>query len=176
MARSLPRKNNQHEGHMSIDAATFRQVLGHYPTGVAVITAMGAENQPLAMVVGTFTSVSLDPPLVGFLPDKNSASWALIAKAGHFCANVLASDQADLCKKLASKDADKFTSVDYEISNHGLPVLGGVVAAIECQLHDVVDAGDHWFVLGRVLELEAKRDSDPLLFFKGRYGGFADLG
>ncbi len=161
---------------MSIDAAKFRQVLGHYPTGVAVITAMGAENQPIAMVVGTFTSVSLDPPLVGFLPDKNSSSWALIAEAGHFCANILASDQADLCKQLASKNADKFAGVDHEISLHGLPVIACVVAAIECQLHKVVDAGDHWFVLGRVLEMEAKRDCDPLLFFKGRYGGFADLG
>ena len=73
----------------AIDAALFRQVLGNYPTGVTVITALSANGDPLGMVVGTFTSVSLDPPLVGFLPDKKSSTWPLIEAAGHFCVNVL---------------------------------------------------------------------------------------
>ncbi|MFM6931786.1 MAG: flavin reductase family protein, partial [Novosphingobium sp.] len=77
----------------AIDPAVFRRVLGNYPTGVTVVTAMGEDGQPIGMVVGTFTSVSLDPPLVGFLPDKRSSSWPQIEKAGHFCVNVLARDQ-----------------------------------------------------------------------------------
>ena len=164
---------------MIIEAEQFRQVLGYYPTGVCVITAMtgvGGEDGPTGMVVGSFTSVSLDPPLVGFLPDKGSSTWPLIAAAGHFAVNILASDQSALCRQLAAKGADKFAGVDYALSPHGLPIFANVLAAIECQIHAVSDAGDHWFVLGRVLGLEAKRDADPMLFFKGKYGGFAGPG
>ncbi len=158
-----------------IEAATFRQVLGNYPTGVAAITAMTDAGQPVGMVVGTFTSVSLDPPLVGFLPDKSSSTWPLIEAAGHFAVNVLASDQTALCRQLAGK-GDKFADVEFTISRHGLPLLPEVIVAIECRVHSVTDAGDHYFVLGHVLGLEAKREGDPMLFFQGRYGGFADLG
>lgn len=158
-----------------IEAETFRQVLGNYPTGVAAITAMSEAGDPVGMVVGTFTSVSLDPPLVGFLPDKKSTTWPLIEAAGHFAVNVLASDQTDLCRKLAGK-GDKFAGVEFTVSPHGLPLLPDVIVAIECRIHSITDAGDHHFVLGQVLGLEAKREGDPMLFFKGRYGGFADLG
>ncbi|MBC2666627.1 flavin reductase family protein [Novosphingobium flavum] len=157
---------------MRIEAATFREVLGNYPTGVCVITAMGAEAQPIGMVVGSFSSISLDPPLVGFFPGKNSQSWPLIAASGHFCVNVLASDQVALCRQIAAP-GDKFKDVEYTLSHHGLPVLEGAMAAIECRVEQVIEAGDHWLVLGRVLGLEARRDADPMLFFRGAYGGFA---
>lgn len=160
---------------MVIEAATFRQVLGYYPTGVSAITAMGEDGKPLGMVVGTFSSVSLDPPLVGFLPDKNSSTWPKLERAGRFCVNVLASDQQGVCKQLAGKAADKFAEVEYTVSDHSLPIVTNALATIECELHSVTDAGDHYFVLGRVLRLEATRDADPLLFFRGRYGGFAGL-
>lgn len=164
---------------MQIEAATFREVLGHYPTGVCIITAMGAEDGPakggpVGMVVGSFSSVSLDPPLVGFFPDKRSQSWPLIAEAGHFCVNVLASDQVALCRQIASP-GDKFAGVEYKVSAHGLPILEGAMASIECRLDQVIEAGDHFLVLGRVLGLEAHRDTDPMLFFRGKYGGFARL-
>lgn len=161
----------------AIDSAMFRKVLGHYPTGVCVITAMDEESRPLGMVVGSFTSVSLDPPLVGFLPDKNSNTWNQIEKVGHFCVNVLASGQRDTCSALASRSPDKFESVEYTLSMHGQPVIAGTVARIHCTLDKVVDAGDHWFVLGRVLSLDADMDTDadPMLFYKGRYGGFAEI-
>ena len=157
-----------------IEAATFRQVLGHYPTGVCAITAIGKGGSPVGMVVGTFTSVSLDPPLVGFLPDKSSSSWPLVAEAGFFCINILGSDQTALCRQLAGK-GDKFAGVEYAHSEHGLPALAGCIARIECSLHSVTDAGDHWFVLGQVLTMEALHDGDPMLFHRGRYGGFAGL-
>lgn len=158
---------------MAIDAAKFRQVLGNYPTGVAVITAVDADDAPVGMVVGTFTSVSLDPPLVGFLPDKRSSSWPRIEAAGHFCVNVLARDQLDLCKRLAKSGPDKFADVDFVISPHGVPVLAGAMVSIECSLHAVQEAGDHWFVTGLVLSLESHRDADPMLFHRGAYGGFS---
>ncbi|MFC3173935.1 flavin reductase family protein [Novosphingobium bradum] len=160
---------------MAIEAATFRQVLGYYPTGVCVITAMGEDGKPCGLVVGSFSSVSLDPPLVGFFPDKGSSSWPLIARAGHFCVNVLASDQTELCRQIARPGPDKFAGIEYELSAHNLPVLAGATVSIECRLESVTEAGDHWMVLGRVLGLEARRDADPMLFFRGQYGGFASL-
>jgi flavin reductase (DIM6/NTAB) family NADH-FMN oxidoreductase RutF len=87
---------------------------------------------------------------------------------------VLASDQTELCRQLAGK-GDKFAGVEFSVSRHGLPLLPDVIVAIECRIHSITDAGDHHFVLGQVLGLEAKREGDPMLFFKGRYGGFADL-
>ena len=159
---------------VSIDSAQFRQVLGAYPTGVSVITATGEDGTPIGMVVGTFTSVSLDPPLVGFLPDKKSTSWPQIEAAGHFCVNVLASDQQTVCRQVSAKGAEKFVGVDYALSQHNLPVIAGSIATIECSIHSVVEAGDHWIVLGRVLGMEVTRDEDPMLFHRGRYGGFAE--
>lgn len=159
---------------MAVEAATFRQVLGYYPTGVCVITALDPAGAPIGLVVGSFTSISLDPPLVGFFPDKRSASWSLIEQAGHFCVNVLGSDQITLCRQIAAP-GDKFAGVEYTLSPHDLPVLDGAMVAIECRLETVVEAGDHWLVMGRVLGLEARRDTDPMLFFRGTYGGFANL-
>jgi 3-hydroxy-9,10-secoandrosta-1,3,5(10)-triene-9,17-dione monooxygenase reductase component len=159
----------------SQDPNEFRRVLGHLPTGVSVITALTSENAPVGMVVGTFTSVSLDPPLVGFLPDRSSKTWSVIERAGHFCANVLASDQMPLCRQIAGNGVDKFAGVDFAISDHGMPVIAGVLASIECRIFSVAEAGDHYFVLGQVLRMEAARPADPLLFFCGHYGGFADL-
>jgi len=156
-----------------IDSATFRRVLGHYPTGVCVITAVDPENGPVALVVGTFTSVSLDPPLVGFLPVKGSYSWAQIERAGRFCVNVLGSDQKALCGQLASKGAEKFDGVEYDMTGNGSPLLKDVIAWIDCDIDQVVDAGDHYFVLGRVLEMDTGREQSPMLFFQGKYGEFA---
>jgi len=157
----------------AIDSTAFRQVLGHYPTGVAAITALGADAAPLVLVVGTFTSVSLSPPLVGFLPDRRSATWPLIAATGGFAANVLAADQGELCRQLASP-GDKFAGVAWHRSALGHPLIAGVVATVECRLHSATDAGDHLFVLGRVEALEVRRGADPLIFHRGRYGGFAE--
>lgn len=156
----------------TIDSATFRHVLGHYPTGVCVVTAVDPEGGAVGMVVGSFTSVSLDPPLVAFFPDKKSASWPRIERAGRFCVNVLASDQQDLCNRFAAKGDDKFVGLAYSLSTNGSPVLGDVVAWIDCNLHAVYEAGDHFIALGEVVELQTVRANKPLLFFQGKYGEF----
>ena len=158
-----------------IDGATFRRVLGHYPTGVCVVTAIEPEGTPAAMVVGSFTSVSLDPPLVAFFPDRGSTSWPRIARAGRFCVNVLGSHQQDLCRRFAAKGDDKFQGFDYRLSTNGSPIFEDVVAWIDCTLDAVHEAGDHFIVLGHVRELDIVRADQPLLFFRGRYGNFAPL-
>jgi 3-hydroxy-9,10-secoandrosta-1,3,5(10)-triene-9,17-dione monooxygenase reductase component len=156
-----------------LDPARFRQVLGHFPTGVTVVTA-DPGGQPVGLTIGSFTSVSLDPPLVGFLPTKVSSSWPVIERAGRFCVNVLAADQVELCWRFAKERDDKFDGVDWAPSaTTGSPLLAGVLAWIDCTVEGVVDAGDHWFVLGRVVDLDAVDRMDPMIFYRGKVGGFA---
>lgn len=158
-----------------MDPGLFRQVLGHYPTGVCAITARSPAGENIAMVVGSFTSVSLSPPLVGFFPDRASSSWAKLRPCTAFCVNILSAQQGDLCATLASKAPDKFAGVAHRLSPRGAPLLEGVVARIECETHSITDAGDHEFVLGRVQALEIVEGGRPLLFFQGGYGAFAPL-
>jgi 3-hydroxy-9,10-secoandrosta-1,3,5(10)-triene-9,17-dione monooxygenase reductase component len=157
----------------AIDPAQFRSVLGHYPTGVCVITGHGPDGRAAGMVVGSFSSVSLDPPLVAFFPDRTSSSWPLLRAGGHFCVNVLGENQRDLCRRFAARGGDKFDGVSHRISEGGLPVLDGVVAHIECTIEQELDAGDHTIVLGRVRSLGVEHRGGPLLFVKGAYGRFA---
>jgi flavin reductase (DIM6/NTAB) family NADH-FMN oxidoreductase RutF len=160
---------------VATDPKTFRRVLGHYPTGVCVVTAMQASGTPVGMAVGSFTSVSLDPPLVGFLPDRSSTSWPKIAAVGHFCANILAAHQEPLCRAFASKAEDKFAGIAYRLSAKGGPILNDIVAWIDCDLYAVHEAGDHYIVLGEVDALGLERPHEPLLFFQGGYGRFSPL-
>ncbi|MEO6432935.1 MAG: flavin reductase family protein [Sphingomicrobium sp.] len=160
---------------IEIDPAHFRSVLGHYPTGVSVVTGWYDTDRAAGLAIGTFTSVSLDPPLVGFSPAKQSGSWPKMRRFGRFCVNVLGADQLDLCEKFAAPGADKFEGVSHRLSEHGLPVLDGIIAAIECDIADEHDAGDHHVVIGRVIALDILRKAAPLLFFQGRYGTFQPI-
>jgi len=155
-----------------VDEAHFRQVLGHFPTGVTVITATG-EDGPAGLAVGSFFSVSLDPPLVAFCAGKSSTSYPRIEAAGHFTVNILADDQEDVCRVFASKAPEKFAGIGYRPAPAtGAPVLNDVVAWIECQIEDVHEAGDHWIVVGRVLDLGIAHEGGPLVFYRGGYGRF----
>ena len=156
----------------AITSEKFREVLGHYPTGVAVITAVAADGENIAMVVGTFTSVSLDPPLIAFLPTKSSYTYQRLRTSEKFAVNILAQDQEDLCRKLARPSGDKLAGVAWSTSPHGAPVLADVVASIDCTFHAELDGGDHYIVLGAVQDLTVHRSVVPLLFFQGGYGGF----
>jgi flavin reductase (DIM6/NTAB) family NADH-FMN oxidoreductase RutF len=155
------------------DSARFRHVLGHFPTGVTIITA-APRGEPVGLTIGSFTSVSLDPPLVGFLPGKASTTWPGIEEAGAFCVNVLARSQGELCWSFARETEDKFVDVAWTSSPvSGSPVIEGIVSWIDCRIERVVDAGDHWFVVGLVEDLDVSApEPDPLLFFRGKLGGF----
>ncbi len=156
-----------------IDAAQFRETLGHYPTGVAVVTVVDEHGQADGMVVGTFSSVSLDPPLIAFFPARNSASFTRLRTARTFCVNVLASDQEPLCRRIATVGLGKFDSVPWRPGSLGSPILDGAVSWIECTFEDIREAGDHYIVLGRVHDLGVARSTLPLLFFQGGYGRFS---
>jgi 3-hydroxy-9,10-secoandrosta-1,3,5(10)-triene-9,17-dione monooxygenase reductase component len=155
-----------------IDAAHFRTVLGHFPTGVTVVTAMGPDG-PAGLAVGSFFSVSLDPPLVGFCPNKASSNWPAIRGASVFCVNILAEDQEDVCRVFAAKGGDKFSGIGWHPSSTGSPRLHDVLAWIDCEIDAVHDAGDHEVCIGRVKELDVERHrAGPLVFFRGGYGRF----
>lgn len=157
------------------DPNWFRQVLGQYPTGVCVVTAAEPDGRRAGFVVGSFTSVSLDPPLVAFLPDKRSTSWPRIRSVGRFCVNILSAEQEDVCRKFAGRDEDKFAGIACREAESGSPIIEGAVAWIECDLDTVHEAGDHYIALGRVRRMEVQSSSLPLLFFRGGYGRFAPL-
>lgn len=158
-----------------IDPAHFREVMGHYPTGVAVVTGT-VDDQPVGMVVGTFSSVSIDPPLVAFMPQVGSRTWDRLAAAEALCVNVLAHDQLDLCRTMAVPAPDKFDRVDWRASAADAPVLTDAVVHVHCRREAVVPAGDHWIVLCAVDSMEVTRPVTPLLFFQGGYGGFSPGG
>jgi flavin reductase (DIM6/NTAB) family NADH-FMN oxidoreductase RutF len=153
----------------------FRRVLGLFPTGVVIVTAI-YDGAPGGMSIGSFTSVSLDPPLIAILPAKTSVSWPCIAAAGAFCVNILNARQEALCRTFATSGADKFAGVSWRPAPSGSPVLAGALAWLDCSLEQVVEAGDHFIALGRVTALDVGDDqaedqvAEPLVFFQGGYG------
>lgn len=150
------------------DAASFRSVLGHFATGITVITAMDG-GEPVGIAANSFTSVSLDPPLVLFCPATSSSTWPRIQRAGHFMVNVLDEHQEHVSRLFAQKGADRFAEVDWTRTERG-PILHDVHAYLDCTIENEYEAGDHVIVVGRVLELGLTADAGPLLFYQGRYG------
>ncbi|WP_236652040.1 flavin reductase family protein [Streptacidiphilus neutrinimicus] len=160
------------------DARALRDTLGHFATGVTVITAAAEDGQPVGFACQSFASLSLDPPLICFNVARTSSSWPRIARTGAFCVNVLAEDQGGLCRSFAvsaSTGADKFAGVAWEAAPAtGSPRLEGALAWVDCTIHAVHTGGDHLIVLGRVRELAAPRggEAGPLVFYRS---GFRQL-
>jgi len=161
---------------LPIDPRFFRDVLGCYPTGVCVVTALAPDGEKLALVVGSFTSISLDPPLVGFFPDKRSTTWPRIEVTGRFCVNVLSSHQNDISGRFSARDGQRFAELTHDTSPSGLPLLRETVAWIDCHIESVVEVGDHWLVVGAVEALGPGEDRAPLMFYRGGYHTLATLG
>ena len=145
----------------AIDPKQFRTVLGHFPTGVTIVTGMHGDR-PAGFTIGSFTSVSLDPPMVGFLPMTNSVTWEAIAPSGRFCVNVLSRAQSDLCWKFAKtgNEDTRFDDVAWYQGVTGAPIIKRAVAWIDCEVEQVYEMGDHYFVLGRVVALDADPDEE----------------
>jgi len=153
------------------DSAHFRSVLGHFATGIAVVTG-ALDGVPAGLTCQSFVSLSLDPPLVGFCPSKRSRSWRRIEQSGAFCANVLTEDQEDVSRVFATSGADKFRGVGWRAAESGSPILHDVLAWVDCRIDARYDAGDHFIVVGRVLGMEAASHGRPLLAYRGGYGRF----
>ena len=158
-------------GRASFDPLALRRAFGNFPTGVTVVTAAPG-GEPVGMTIGSFFSVSLDPPLVGLCADKGSSSWPRMERANSFAVNLLAADQSHLSNHFASKDDDKFAGIPWRPAASGAPLLDGVIGWIDCVTEQTVESGDHWIIIGRVTGIEIEREVDPLVFFRGRYGSF----
>jgi len=150
------------------EPAAFRRVLGHFCTGVTVITTADAAG-PAGFACQSFTALSLDPPLVLFCPSRTSATWPRIAAAGHFCANVLGAGQQALARIFGTSGQDKFAGVGWAPSPRGAPVLDDALTWVGAEVEAVHDGGDHHVVIGRVTELGPCQPARPLLFYRGRY-------
>ncbi|MBC8194890.1 MAG: flavin reductase family protein [Acidimicrobiia bacterium] len=150
----------------------YREVLGRFPTGVTLVTGMDGD-EPLAVVIGSFVSVSMDPPLVGFLTGSEARTWPRIRASGSFCVNVLADDQADLANAFFTRDGDPWEGTGWVPGHSGSPVIPACVASIDCSVFDVMEAGDHLFVVGAVVDLKDHgTDGSPMVFLGGSYGSF----
>lgn len=159
----------------TFDSKVFREVMGHYPTGVAVVTGRSAEGETLALVVGTFASVSLDPPLVSFMPMKSSRTFQKLRTCESLCINILGGEQQAEMLKIAQRWENKLDGIEWYPSPSGDPILRNSIAWIDTTISDVVEAGDHWIVLCAVGDLQVTNSVSPLLFFQGGYGSFAGI-
>jgi flavin reductase (DIM6/NTAB) family NADH-FMN oxidoreductase RutF len=158
---------------LAIEPDTFRHVLGHFPTGVAIVAADCSEG-PVGMACNSLVSVSLEPPLIAICPAKTSTTWPKIRDAGTFLINLVGREHAATALTFARRGADRFAAVSYHGRRAG-PALDESLAWIECGIVAEHDAGDHTIVLARVLGLEARPDlHSPLVFFRGRYGTFVE--
>ncbi|MEM9348779.1 MAG: flavin reductase family protein [Pseudomonadota bacterium] len=156
------------------DHKQFRATLGTFSTGVVVVSTL-LEGKPEGMTIGAFTSVSLEPPLVGFLPAKSSTTWPKIREAGSFTINILAFDQQAICGAFARTSEEKFAGIDWSLSPHGTPHLAGALAWLDCDVSDVFEAGDHDIVIGSVASLSRGEEKEPMVFFSGALRTLAAL-
>jgi len=151
-----------------VPSAIMREVLGHFVSGIVVITAAGPAG-PLGFTCQSFASLSLDPPLVSFAPARTSTTWPRIREIGVLCVNVLAAGHEELSSGFARSGGDKFAGVDWHTGPSGAPLLHGVSAWIDCTLWNEYDGGDHTVAVGLVHDLGAEPDRLPLLYYRGRY-------
>ena len=157
---------------VNFDSAAFRRALGRFATGVVIITTGGSGQHPVGMTCNSFSSVSLDPPLVQWSIARASRNFELIRAAIYFAVHVLDSSQQQLCRQFAAKDGDRFVNVAVEAGLHGLPLLRDCHARFECEVYARHEAGDHLIVIGRVLRLR-EQDGQPLIFYGGALGSIA---
>jgi flavin reductase (DIM6/NTAB) family NADH-FMN oxidoreductase RutF len=169
-----------HDGHLVpspplpplIKEQHFRNVLGRFATGVVALTAIGPDGEPCGLAANSFTSVSLDPPLVAFCVAHTSTTWPRLRSAPRLCVNVLAEHHEHVSSQLAARGGDKFAGLTWTFSPGGCPVIDGSLAWIDCSVEAEHLAGDHIIVVARVHDLDGHADHGPLIFFRGGYGRF----
>ncbi len=154
---------------MTFDSIAFRKALGSFATGVAVVTARDSSGDNRGITVNSFSSVSLDPPLILFCLDKVAMSYDAFCESEQFAINVLREEQHELSVRFATATADKWDGVAFDLWSGDLPVLRGCLASLGCRREALYEGGDHVIVLGRVEQLHAAGEGDPLVYFKSDY-------
>jgi flavin reductase (DIM6/NTAB) family NADH-FMN oxidoreductase RutF len=153
---------------MPVSSADFRSALSRFASGVTVVTTKDAREKTFGITVSAFCSVSLDPPLVLICIEKTTGSHHAFEQSGRFTVNILASNETAISEHFASLIEDKFAGVEHAVDEHGIPILTGSLATLQCRLFKALDGGDHSIFLGEV-EHVIVRDADPLIYFKGGY-------
>lgn len=154
----------------SPDPASFRNALGRFATGVAFVTAAPG-GEATGLIVNSLTSVSLEPPLIGFCPSRSSLTWQRMRHAEQFAVNILGRAHEGFVRRATPAGADRFDGLDWTPGAGGTPLLADSLASIECEIAAEHPAGDHWIVVGRVRALHVSAAEDPLLYFGGTFAG-----
>ncbi|MCW9035348.1 MAG: flavin reductase family protein [Alphaproteobacteria bacterium] len=159
---------------MTTIQSSFRDALGRFATGIVVVTGEMPDGSPIGITVNSFSSLSLDPPLILFCLGKTTEKLKAFIEGENFVVNVLAEDQMDISNIFAKSQDDSFNQVKHDFGEVGCALIDGALAQLECKKHEVHDNGDHYIVVGEVVSISTPNDSDPLLFFKGGYRTLGD--
>lgn len=153
----------------SFSEKEFRSALGAYATGITVITTSSEQGHPVGLTANSFTSVSLDPPLVLWCLDNNTDSYNDFVKSDHFSVHVLHKEQQSVSQVFATKNGKKFDDVNWKKGEEGTPVLEEFLECFHCKTEQIYEGGDHVIILGRVVRLERRDENAPLLYHQGKY-------
>lgn len=159
---------NKFEFDQKIDAKAFRRALGNFATGVTIMTAQNAVGEKVGVTANSFNSVSLDPALILWSIDKNSSSFRIFQESTHFAVNILSAAQIELSNKFAKRGEDKFAKVEFDLGDTNTPLFKNCSAAFECEKYNIIEGGDHWIILGKVVKFHDHGRS-PLLYHQGAY-------
>jgi flavin reductase (DIM6/NTAB) family NADH-FMN oxidoreductase RutF len=157
---------------LPVSQEEFRSVLGHFATGVSVVTARGDDGKTRGLTVSAFSSLSLDPPLILICIDRRASLHDHLPVESHFCVNILTEDQEVISRRFASKEADRFEGLGYEEGMGGAPLLEGSLATIECRVVEACPGGDHTIFIGQV-ERSSVNEGRPLTYYRGGYSRLA---
>ena len=153
---------------MALDSREIRDIIGHFATGVTVVTTRDGAGSPFGLTVNAFTSLSLNPPLVVVCIDKAAQCYSCFEESKVFAVNVLSEDQEELSRRFATKGIEKFGEIKWHRGENNVPLLDGSIGTIECKIVNSYEGGDHTIYLGEIVSANASEDR-PLLFFKGKY-------
>ena len=151
-------------------ANIFKKIMGQYPTGVTIVTTMDENKNPVGLTVNSFASVSIDPLMVLWCIDKRSSALNAFLQGGKYAVHTLAVDQAEACWAFAGKEKDRFSKVQWETSSNGLPIIKDSLGIFECKTINKIDAGDHFILLGEVIDLSVN-EKEPLLYYNRNVAG-----
>ncbi|QDX16471.1 p-hydroxyphenylacetate 3-hydroxylase, reductase component (plasmid) [Acinetobacter baumannii] len=151
---------------VKVDPLQFRRALGNFATGVTIVTAQNAQGEKVGVTANSFNSVSLDPPLILWSIDKKSSSFPVFEQATHFAVNILSGSQIDLSNKFSRRNIDKFEGTNYQEGEGASLLLENCSAIFECERHQVIEGGDHWIIIGKVVNFHDQGRS-PLVYHQG---------
>ena len=160
---------------MTIDQREFRNTVGCFATGITVITTLDEDGYPVGLTANSFTSLSLDPPMVLFCIDRNVTSFDAFHTNRHFAVNILSAEQQEVSQRFARSGPEKWSGVEFETWCSGCPILADCIANLECEIDSVYEGGDHVILVGLVTRMAARDGNpEPLLYFRGRYASLTD--